>query len=102
MHTNAPQAIPFERARIWSQLAPHPLLQHTGGAVGGELLVQAALGRADLSYLLDHRVRMKSLNSISGDMTVQYAQHLVYEYAVLLAQTANSWSEPHSIPTHCT
>lgn len=71
VHTNAPQAIPFERARFWSQLAPHPLLQHTSGGAGGELLVQAALGRADLSYLLDHRVRMKLLKSSLGDMIVQ-------------------------------
>lgn len=51
------QEIVFERARYWSQLAPHPLLQHTAAlAEGGEVLLQAALGRADLAYLLDHKV----------------------------------------------
>lgn len=51
------QDILFERARYWSQLAPHPLLQHTTPGTGaGELLVQAALGVAGLSYLLDHKV----------------------------------------------
>lgn len=49
--------MPFERARYWSQLAPHPLLQHvTQPSAAGELLVQAALGVASLAYLLDHKV----------------------------------------------
>ena len=56
------QGVPFERARYWSQLAPHPLLQHvTQSAAGGELLVQAALGVASLAYLLDHKVLYSSV-----------------------------------------
>lgn len=47
----------FERARYWSQIAPHPLLQHAAPpAEDGSVLLQAALGRADLAFLLDHKV----------------------------------------------
>ena len=55
---NLLQGVPFERVRYWSQLAPHPLLQHVShaAAAGGELLVQTAIGIASLSYLLDHKV----------------------------------------------
>ena len=45
----------FARARCWTGPPPHPLLQFASPAQE-EILVQAAIARTNLAYLLDHQV----------------------------------------------